>query len=316
VIRRQVTQRLVRLAAIALWLVSATAVTADTLTLKDLQDSIDNARYDTAAQQTSHYLELHPGNRDARFLYALALAGQGKRADAIDAFKALAADYPQRVEPANNLAVLYARDQQLDKAREWLEKAMATQPAYATTHRNLGDIYTALADLAYRRALDADNITTSAPLTLLDRFHYAHESVATDDSAPSTPSADRDQPGPVPAASERRSVMQAVRAWAQAWARQDVEAYLNFYAEDFDPGDGLTRAQWRAMRKARLGEPDDIHIAIEDPTVRGVGDNRLRVEFMQKYRSPGYSDAVTKRLLMQRSNDGWRILRETSMTDS
>lgn len=314
-IRGQATKRRAQLAAIALCFGSA-GIAADDVTLHELHASLDDGRYDIAEQQASHYLQLHPGNRDARFLHALALAGQGKREAAISAFKSLTDDYPDRVEPANNLAVLYARDKQFNKARQWLETAMATQPAYATAHRNLGDTYTALADLAYRRALDSDDPASKESLHMIDRFYYERESVAADGSCSFAQIQPADQPGPVPSASQRSSVMQTVRAWAQAWARQDIDAYLAFYAEDFDPGNSLSRRQWRTMRKARLSAPDDIHITVEDPALTDGGDRRLQVEFKQTYRSPGYSDVVTKRLLLQRNDDSWRILRETSITNT
>ena len=37
--------------------------------------------------------------------------------------------------------MLYANQNQLDKARTALEMAIRTNPAYATAHENLGDIY-------------------------------------------------------------------------------------------------------------------------------------------------------------------------------
>src|SRR5699024_4432956 len=124
------------------------------LTLETLQTLVDDGQYEATLTQTDTYLDRHPGNRDARFLRAVALAGMGRNNDAIEAFRTLARDWPDRPEPANNLAALYARQGDYEKAREWLVKALNTQAVYAVGQRNLGDEYTALAPLAYSQVLE------------------------------------------------------------------------------------------------------------------------------------------------------------------
>ena len=52
--------------------------------------------------------------------------------------------------------MLYANQNQLDKARTALEMAIRTNPSYATAHENLGDIYAKLASQAYNKALQLD----------------------------------------------------------------------------------------------------------------------------------------------------------------
>src|SRR5690625_1687040 len=100
-------------------------------TLEALQTLIDDGDYAAALAQSEVYLEQHADNRDARFLHAVALAGLNRNEDAIKAFKTLAKDWPQRPEPANNLAALYARGGDYKKARKWLQKALNTQKVYA-----------------------------------------------------------------------------------------------------------------------------------------------------------------------------------------
>lgn len=293
---------------------------AATVTLDDLHSEIDAGHFEAAASQAADYLEAHPGDRDARFLHARALAGRGEIQAAIDAYEDLATDYPLRPEPANNLAVLHAERGELETARDWLEKALATQPAYATAHRNLGDVYTALAELAYRNALDSDAVDSKTPLTLLDRFYYAQESVAPGQTEAPAPvrrpvTGDTSEPDPAAPADDDRSILQSVRAWAIAWSNQDFAAYTDFYAEDFDPGDDLSRAQWLSVRKARLARPDDIHIHIDAPQIERIAEDRVRVSFTQRYQSPRYSDRTRKRLLLTRTDGGWRILRETTVDE-
>lgn len=81
------------------------------------------------------------------------LSEQGKTADAINVFQKLTEDYPELPEPYNNLAVLHASAGNYDKARVALERAIRTNPAYATAHENLGDVYAKLASQSYDKAM-------------------------------------------------------------------------------------------------------------------------------------------------------------------
>jgi Ca2+-binding RTX toxin-like protein len=56
--------------------------------------------------------------------------------------------------------VLYAQKGDYEKARDALEAALATHPAYATAHENLGDIYSALAGAAFETGTAASAFTT------------------------------------------------------------------------------------------------------------------------------------------------------------
>jgi tetratricopeptide (TPR) repeat protein len=80
----------------------------------------------------------------------------GRPAEAIAVFSKLTEDYPELPEPYNNLAVLYARQKQYDKARTALEMAIRTYPGYATAYENLGDVHANLASQAYDKALQLD----------------------------------------------------------------------------------------------------------------------------------------------------------------
>ncbi|MBS0508417.1 MAG: tetratricopeptide repeat protein, partial [Proteobacteria bacterium] len=74
----------------------------------------------------------NPRDPQLRFLRGVAQADTGKQVEAIATFTKLTEDYPELPEPYNNLAVLYANQNQLDKARAALEMAIRTNPAYAT----------------------------------------------------------------------------------------------------------------------------------------------------------------------------------------
>lgn len=119
-----------------------------------------------ALDRLNSYLSSHPKDAQARFLKGLVLTEQNKPAEAIAVFTALTQDYPELPEPYNNLAVLYASQQQFEKARIALEMAIRTHPSYATAHENLGDIYAKMASLSYDKALQIDKGNASAQTKL------------------------------------------------------------------------------------------------------------------------------------------------------
>jgi tetratricopeptide (TPR) repeat protein len=94
--------------------------------------------------------------------------------------------------------VIYASLGDYDKARELLERAINTHPAYATAYENIGDIYAKLASHAYNQALELDreNNTARAKLSLVNDLFSRPENVEVIVAAESTP--DKNEP-PVPA---------------------------------------------------------------------------------------------------------------------
>ena len=106
-------------------------------------------------------------------------------------------------------------------------------------------------------------------------------------------------------------MLEAVRAWADAWSRKDVDAHLAAYAKDFRTPKGEPRSEWEKLRRERLTAPKSISVEIEFTRVVDKGGGRVGVTFRQDYRSDVYSGSAKKTLLMGRSGDGrWRILQE------
>lgn len=138
-----------------------------------------------------------PRDPQLRFLRGVAQADSGKHNDAIVTFTKLTEEYPELPEPYNNLAVLYANQNQLDKSRAALEMAIRTNPSYATAHENLGDIYAKLASQAYSKALqlDGSNANSVRPKLALIRNLFTAETRGSARPVAATPT-----PPPAPAA--------------------------------------------------------------------------------------------------------------------
>lgn len=61
-------------------------------------------------------------------------------------------EYPELAEPYNNLAVIYVKQEQYEKARNALEMAIRVNPNYATAYDNLADLYALFASYARAKA--------------------------------------------------------------------------------------------------------------------------------------------------------------------
>ena len=146
------------LAALRLLLLSATlsmsAAYADDYA--DVSRLMKANQFPEALAKAEQYLAGKPRDPQMRFLKGVIQTETGKATDAIATFTKITEDYPELPEPYNNMAVLYAGQNQFDKARAALEMAIRTNPSYATAHENLGDVYARLASQAYSKALQLD----------------------------------------------------------------------------------------------------------------------------------------------------------------
>lgn len=165
---RRTLPRLLRLVALSALLGTGLAHADDYAEITQL---IRAGKPADALAKADQRLSANPRDPQLRFLRGVAQADMGKPADAIATFTKLTEEYPELPEPYNNLAVLYANQNQLDKARTALEMAIRTNPSYATAHENLGDIYAKLASQAYNKALqlDASNANSVKPKLALIR---------------------------------------------------------------------------------------------------------------------------------------------------
>ena len=105
-----------------------------------------------AMQRADQVIAERPRDAAMRFLRAVMLTELQRTAEAIDALNQLIADFPDLPEPYNNLAVLYAAQGRIDRARDLLEAALRHDPGYAVAQENLGDVFVRLAQRAYERA--------------------------------------------------------------------------------------------------------------------------------------------------------------------
>src|SRR5467141_575921 len=309
--------------------------------LQDIDALVKKGQHAKALERVNKYLAQKPGDPKGRFIKGVILAEQNKGAEAIEVFAALSRDYPELPEPYNNLAVLYAAQNQYEKARQQLEMSIRTHPSYATAYENLGDVYTKLASQAYDKALQFDSSNSAAKnkLSLIrdlissNRLPRSSSAPSGTSTEPTPPSAARTAPAKLaetklaagqaksgaakPAEKPARAqdgsgeeVLQTVLAWAGAWSKQNVETYFAFYAQDFKTPKGEARSEWEAVRRQRISGPKKIEVAVESPKVTLSDQNNAVVSFRQMYRSDNLNVRSSKTLVMVRSDGRWLIQQE------
>jgi len=113
-----------------------------------------------------------------------------------------------------------------------------------------------------------------------------------------------------PRESPGAQVLAAVQRWADAWSRQNFDAYLSFYAGDFATPKGQSRSDWERLRRSRVTAPKSISVTIKSPRVTVLGDTRATVQFSQTYRSDRFAGTSSKTLVMVKTGDAWQIQQE------
>jgi len=308
--------------------------------LQEAQQLFKAGQTQQALERVNRALAANPREPQARFLKGLIFTEQGKQQDAIDVFAKLTQDYPNLPEPYNNLAVIYAGQGQYDKARAALEQSIRTHPSYATAYENLGDVYAKLASQAYGKALQLDSSNTGAQnkLSLVRELvrEPTQKPVAAAPAAKEPPApAAKEPPAPVakeppapaakeppqvaalapkapekPAADPTSDVLQTVNGWAQAWAKQDVDAYLAYYAKDFKTPGGEGRDAWEKTRRERISGAKSIQVGVESPKVTMRSPDQASVTFRQTYRSDKLKSQNRKTLDLVKADGRWLIQEE------
>lgn len=125
----------------------------DMKVIHQINENIDNKEWDKADDIVSSNLKTYPNNRTLLFLESRIEIHKKQTEQAITHLQFLIDHYPEWVAPYNNLAVVYAKTDQLYLAKVTLEQANKVQPNDPTVLENLGDIYVALAKKDYAEAL-------------------------------------------------------------------------------------------------------------------------------------------------------------------
>lgn len=326
--------------AVLRWLALAAALSVPAAHADDYADVnalVRSGQLPQALAKADQYLAAKPRDPQMRFIKGVIQTESGKPADAIATFTKITQDYPELPEPYNNLAVLYAGQNQYDKARAALEMAIRTNPSYATAHENLGDVYAKLASQAYSKALQLDGGNSAVPPKLaLIRTLFSAETKNQKPAAapaaaavavpaaptpvapaapvtPATPAvtAPAAPVAPAQVSAAEKEVESAVKAWAGAWSAKDMSAYLAAYSKDFDTPGNQTRKAWEEDRRARIVSKSKINVKLSNLSV-DVKGSKATAKFKQDYSADTLNISSRKTLDMAKTGERWLIVREST----
>jgi cytoskeletal protein RodZ len=123
------------------------------------------------------------------------------------------------------------------------------------------------------------------------------------------------KPAPVavaPAKATAEDAVMVVEDWARAWSAKDADAYLAFYAPDFNVPGGEKRETWEKTRRQRVAAPKTVSVAVEALKAELQGEGKASVSFRQLYKSDVLSAVTSKTLVLVLVDGRWRIQQETS----
>ena len=103
----------------------------------------------------------------------------------------------------------------------------------------------------------------------------------------------------------------ALQRWFSAYSSGDSKAYLNAYAENFVPSNGVSRHVWEQQRRNFFTRRKNVTIEMTDVRIQASGAE-AQSHFHQSFRSPGYNDDVNKTLFWRQREGRWLIVAEIS----
>ena len=267
---------------------------------------------------TEDYPELPEPYNNLAVLYA-----QQKQYDkARTALEMAIRTHPSYAIAYENLGDIYAKlaSQAYDKALQLDNSNAATQNKLAlirdliTTSSKPGSKPQATAQAAAPSTPAATKpVAPAAPTASIVSSTPGAASSST--AAPAKPLAAA--PAATPAAPARvdsanDDVAKAIAAWASAWSRKDMRAYLGAYAGDFNTPKGVSRKVWENEREDRIaGKPGKISVTYDTPQIVVNGD-KATAKFRQHYQASNLSSSTTKTLVLVRSGNKWLIKEENS----
>ena len=140
---------------------NAQADVGQTKALLETRELIELGKYEKADDIIVLQLKEKPRDAQWRYLEALLKAEIGVSlrnkdilSNAVFLFERLAEEFPELPEPYNNLAVLYDKMGQEQKAIDSFKLAILSNPDYALAYENLADLYLILAKETYLEGIN------------------------------------------------------------------------------------------------------------------------------------------------------------------
>ena len=272
-----------------------------------------NERPFVALEKIKKRLRSSPGEPRLLFYKGVTEAKVNQIDEAINTYIDLINRHPNLPEPYNNLAVIYAERQELDLAKETLEKAIKTNSSYSVAHVNLGDIYTQMATNAYNMAfeIDKDNKIAKNKLKLItELFNYRPN---TNEKSIALAKLEKENIVIITRSksTDKKNIIKRIETWKTAWEDKDLDLYFDSYSENFKYPNQMSQNQWENYRSDRIVNKKNISINISNIKLKFKKDI-IQAVFYQEYKSTGYQQKSKKTLFFEFQSDDWKIIEEFS----
>ncbi|MCP4996935.1 MAG: tetratricopeptide repeat protein [Gammaproteobacteria bacterium] len=244
----------------------------------------------TKALDEIHRLELSGSLTDSKdmLLKGVVLVGVGKLDEALDLFQTMLVKYPDDAAILNNMGVVYAEKGEIGNARAAFEQALLFNPEFQDPLYNLAMVYGVL---GCKQQAVGDGSQCLEPVR----------------SPPSAAGGGRseDRGAEAEALSE---IKQTLESWRERWSARDLNGYFSHYSTLLSPEKG-SYAEWMESRKMAIQKAEWIEVTLEKLQLF-LGNGQASVRFKQHYEASNFNDVVVKQLILNKEQDGWKIVRE------
>lgn len=110
------------------------------------------------------------------------------------------------------------------------------------------------------------------------------------------------------ATADAAAIEQLVRDWAAAWSAKDLNRYLSFYADRFQPKQGDID-DWKRKRARNLNKSGPIKVGVQNLKV-DIQNGVAEATFVQNYQSSDFNEVGRKTLRLVRDQQAWKIQQE------
>lgn len=104
------------------------------------------------------------------------------------------------------------------------------------------------------------------------------------------------------------NIKKFIADWSRAWSNKDIKMYSKSYSSKFY-SDGMNKKQWISHKKRLNKKYRYISVEVENIKVQTDGEYMV-AEFLQKYKSSGFSATGVKTLILKQEKDSWKIFKE------
>ncbi len=110
-------------------------------------------------------------------------------------------------------------------------------------------------------------------------------------------------------AGKNKQINKNLSSWIKAWENKDINTYLSFYSENFNPA-AYSHLEWLDSRHQALKTKKNLSINIKNLKIT-ENNETVETNFIQEFNSDKYSDIGIKELVWIKAGSTWKILKET-----